>query len=308
MRKKKEEYECLIRQLSQKLDAGSSPKDEEDIENVVDGLVARRSSASAAESPASPSHVLQKTNTMPLVSRESPVTHVHRQSSASPSSSKQQTLQTPDQVRLQPFVPSVHSSSPSGCQQQQHDQHHQQEDQHHQQVDQHHQQQDQQRQHHNQQQQQQDEYQPTNPYLYRRPTLQRGDRPPRLRPFSLKRLIRKLWGTDPTSRDHQNLDNPLPDKMEAIRTIRRITSSTSSTSTSTPVMERRMRSRSGGEARGNPPVRSGSLRKKEGPPVQKFGKGSDVDQVVLLKSHKRRNSDTVQGMEVGVAVGVAGVG
>ena len=260
MRKKKEEYECLIRQLSLQQESSGAKDDE----NVIDGHP-RRSSASAADSLVSPQPMLTKTNTMPLVSRESPTIHHHLPPSVQRQQQRQQPSQsTTEQSRSHPAPPTPPMQPPvssSFLQRQPHPH-----------LD-----------SYQQQQQQQ--------YTAHQPMLQRGDRPPRLKPFSLKKLIRKLWGTDPNAKD-RNIDNPLPDKLETIRTIRRITSSPA------PSTERRARSRSGGDRdrHTTPPSRSGSLTsKKEDQSFLIPGKVSVDDHEKKVKSHKRRSSDSFRG-------------
>lgn len=60
--------------------------------------------------------------------------------------------------------------------------------------------------------------------LYHRPTLQLGNRPPRLKPFSIRRLIRKLWGNEAGTK-HNRMGDPLPNRMEGMPVMHRYTSS-----------------------------------------------------------------------------------
>ena len=125
-----------------------------------------------------------------------------------------------------------------------------------------------------------------NEWRHHQPTLQHGNRPPRLKPFSIRRLIRKLWGNEASTKE--NIGTPLPDKLENVRTIHRVTSSPGSTT-----------EKKGGSFKryGTPPNMGGSfMRERNGTPTYLLcGSAGSVDWR-NFKGHRRNNSDELKSM------------
>ena len=133
----------------------------------------------------------------------------------------------------------------------------------------------------------QEEQQQQNYFQYQLPVLQRGNRPPRLRPFSIKRLFRKLWN-DTGSKD-QKIGKPLPDKMEDARVIHRYTSVPASDTESRGVHLRT-------DGREAPPNRGFyKMEKHASPPMRLSASAGRVDWM-KWKGHRRRKSEDLLGM------------